>query len=203
MLMDDRAAVRRGLRLLFDGVDGVSVVGEFGDEGVVAVQSLQRAASVVVLELQLAGPAGLELIRCLREQAPDADIVVLSAESNPVFVRRALDAGARAYVLQDQAERELPEAVRRAAGGREFISAALAPGLGALRTAAGEDGLSPREIEVLRLTALGYTGSEIADQLHLSRRTVESHRATIHRKLGLASRAELVRYALGRQLVAI
>lgn len=202
VLIDDRVAVRRALRLLLDGAEGVMVVGEAGEDSVAALHAYSHTATVIVLDLQLAGGPSIELIRGLRERAPETEIVVLCAESNPVFARQALDAGARGFVLRDQADRELREAVRRAAGGREFVSSPVAVGLAAVRSAAGEDGLSPREIEVLRLTALGYTGSEIAQQLHLSRRTVESHRATIHRKLGLATRAQLVRYALGRQLIA-
>ena len=93
-------------------------------------------------------------------------------------------------------------AVRRAAVGEEYVSPRVAAGLEALRRAVQEDGLSPRETEVLRLIALGHTSAEIAVKLHLSRRTVETHRARIHRKLELDTRAQLVRYALGNHLIS-
>lgn len=201
VLADDRAVVRRMLRLLLDGEDGVQVVAEAGDIGGVRLQMNGHAPNVLVLDLQVPSGSSIEAIRGLREQSPETEIVVLTMEASPVFARKALDAGALGFVLKEHADGDLPEAVRRVASGQEFVSPQVAVGLRAIRRASGEDGLSPREIEVLRLTALGYTGAEIAEQLHLSRRTVESHRATIHRKLGLASRAELVRYALGRQLI--
>jgi two-component system response regulator NreC len=122
-------------------------------------------------------------------------------EASPLFAQHALDAGAVGFVLKDRADSELPEAIRRAAQGGEYISPRVAAGLDALRRAVSGDGLSPRETEILRLIALGHTSAEIAGTLHLSRRTVETHRARIHRKLGLATRAELVRHALRRHLL--
>ncbi len=201
VLADDRAAVRRNLRMLLDGEANVQVVAEAGDFATVLVAVHGHRPSVLVLDLQMPNGSSIEMIRALREQAPATEVVVLTMEASPVFAQQALDAGAIAFVLKDHAELDLSEAVRSAASGEEYVSPRVAAGLDALRAAKGNDGLSPREIEVLRLTALGYTGAEIAAKLHLSRRTVESHRATIHRKLGIASRAELVRYALGRQLI--
>jgi two-component system response regulator NreC len=209
-LADDRAAAQRALRRLLDGHDGLQVIGEHPEPSA-SEQSSQsglphhapadQAPDVVVLELQTPGEASIELIGALRAHDPTIRIVVLAADSNPLFVQRALDAGAHCYVLRQHAAPALPEAVRSAAAGTEFVSPLLAAGLESLRDASREDGLTLREIEVLRLTALGFTGAQIAGQLRLSRRTVESHRASIHRKLGLASRAELVSYALARRLI--
>ena len=122
-------------------------------------------------------------------------------EDSPQFARQALDAGAIGFVLKDRADDELVAAVRCAARGDEYVSPRVAAGLEALQHATGTGELSPREIEILRLIALGYTSREIATKLHVSRRTVETHRARIHRKLGLGTRAELVRFALARHMV--
>ncbi len=201
VLADDRAAVRRSLRMLLDGQEHVQVVAEAGDIATVLLAVRGETPNVLVLDLQMPNGSSIEMIRSLREHAPETEVVVLTMEASPVFAQQALDAGAIGFVLKEHSAVDLYEAVRSAASGEEYVSPSVAAGLEALRCAKGQDGLSPREIEVLRLTALGYTGSEIAAKLHLSRRTVESHRATIHRKLGLATRAELVRYALGRQLI--
>ncbi len=201
VLADDRSAVRRSLRMLLDGEDDVRVVAEAGDIATVQLAVQGETPQVLVLDLQMPNGSSIEMIRSMREQAPSTEVVVLTMEASPVFAQQALDAGAMGFVLKEHADLDLSEAVRSAATGEEYVSPQVAAGLEALRSAKGNDGLSPREIEVLRLTALGYTGAEIAAKLHLSRRTVESHRATIHRKLGLVSRAELVRYALARQLI--
>jgi two-component system response regulator NreC len=201
VLADDRAAVRRSLRMLLDGESDVRVVAEAGDMPTVLLAVHGQTPKVLVLDLQMPNGSSIEMIRSLRDQAPETEVVVLTMEASPVFAQQALDAGAIGFVLKEHSDLDLYEAVRCAAAGEEYVSPQVAASLDALRCAKGQDGLSAREIEVLRLTALGYTGAEIATKLHLSRRTVESHRATIHRKLGLASRAELVRYALGRQLI--
>lgn len=124
-------------------------------------------------------------------------------EASPLFAQQAIDAGAVGFVLKDRADTELPAAVGSAAKGGEYVSPHVVAGLDALRQAVGGDGLSPRETEVLRLIALGHTSGEIAAKLHLSRWTVETHRAHIHRKLGLATRAELFRHALRRRLIGV
>jgi len=122
-------------------------------------------------------------------------------DDNPAFARQAIDAGAVGYVLKDHSDGELPLAVRCAAWGQEYVSPRVAARLDALRRPDDGDGLSARETEVLRLIALGFTSVEIAAQLCLSRRTVETHRARIYRKLGLAKRSELVNYALARHMI--
>jgi two-component system response regulator NreC len=201
VLADDHAVVRRSLRLLLEGEDDLKVIAEAGDLSTVVRHVHGHVPHVLVLDLQMPNGSSIETIRRLRNQVPDTEIVVLTMEQSPLFAQQALDAGAVGFVLKDRADSELPVAVRTAAAGSEFVSPHVAAGLDALRRAVSGDGLSPRETEILRLIALGYTSAEIADRLHLSRRTVETHRAHVHRKLGMRTRAELVRYALDRHLI--
>jgi two-component system response regulator NreC len=201
VLADDHAAVRRNLRLLLDGEDDVEVIAEAADLSTVVRHVHGHLPHVLVLDLQLPNGSSIEAIRRLRSQVPDTEIVVMTMETSAVFAQQAIDAGAVGFVLKDRADGELPAAVRNAAHGEEYISPQVVAGLDALRRAVAGDGLSPRETEVLRLIALGHTSAEIARKLHLSRRTVETHRASIHRKLGLTTRAELVQFALRRHLI--
>jgi two-component system response regulator NreC len=203
LLADDHALVRRSLRLLLDGEDDLDVVGEAESIGSVVRNVHGQTPNVLVLDLQMPGGSSIEVIRRLREHVPKTEIVVLTMERSPAFAQRAIDTGAVGFVLKDRADIELPEAVRRAARGEEYVSPHVAAGLDALRRTVNGDGLSPRETEVLRSIALGYTSAEIAHKLHLSRRTIETHRANIHRKLGLATRAELVHFALRRHLIGV
>jgi two-component system response regulator NreC len=203
ILADDHHAVRRNLRLLLDREADVKVVAEAVDLRTVLRHVPAHLPDVLILDLRLPDGSSIETIRCLRAEVPETEIVVLTMEDSPAFAHRALDAGAIGFVLKDQADSELPAAVRCAARGDEYVSERVAAALEAMRTGANDGGLSPREVEILRQIALGYTSAEIAGQLHLSRRTIETHRANVHRKLGLTTRAELVRYALGHQLLRL
>jgi len=201
VLADDHAVVRRNLRLLLDGEADLEVIAEAGDLSTAIRHVHGHAPQVLVLDLQMPNGSSIDAVRRLRELVPQTEIVVLTMEPSPLFAQRALEAGAIGFVLKDRADTELPEAVRRAASGDEFASSQVQAGLDALRQASNSDRLSPRETEIVRLISLGFTSAEIAGQLHLSRRTVESHRAHIHAKLGLRTRAELVQYALRRGLL--
>jgi len=201
VLVDDHLRARRGLRLLLDRDAAIDVVPDGAEVLGVTRNGVRARPDVMVLDLQLTGGASIATIRQLRDQLPGTEIVVLTLERNPVFARRALEAGATGYVLKSGAEAELAEAVRCAADGIRYVSPHVAAGLEALRGGDGPDPLSARETEVLRLIALGHTSAEIAQQLHVSRRTVDSHRASIHRKLGLRTRADLVQFALARGLL--
>ena len=156
---------------------------------------------VLVLDLRLPNGSSIEMIRQLRKQFPDTAVVVLTMEDSPLFARAAIDAGAIGFVLKDRADTELVSAVRLASRGDEYVSARVASALQALRRASEDDGLTPRETDIVRMIALGHTSAEIACRLHLSRRTVETHRARIHNKLGFKTRAELVQFALRRHLI--
>ncbi len=193
--------MRRNLRLVLDVEDDVDVIAEAADLSSVVRHVHAHLPHVLVLDLQLPNGSSIEAIRRLRELVPDTEIVVITMETSAVFAQQALDAGAVGFVLKDRADGELPAAVRRAVRGEEYISPQVEARLEALRRSVCGDGLSPRETEVLRLIALGHMSAEIAGNLHLSRRTVETHRASVHRKLGLATRAELVQFALRRHLI--
>ena len=201
VLADDHTLMRRSLRLLLDGEDDVEVVAEASDLATVVSHVGRHRPNVLVADLRLPTGSSIDAIRKLRAQAPDTEVVVLTMDESPLFAQHAMDAGAIGYVLKDRADSELLTAIRCAANGEEYVSARVATGLDALRKAVDRDSLTPREIEVVRLVALGLTSAEIAVKLRLSRRTVETHRARIFDKLGLSTRAELVRFALRRRLI--
>jgi two-component system, NarL family, response regulator NreC len=202
VLADDHHAVRRNLRLLLEGEEGMDVIAEAADISTLLRHVPIHLPHVLILDLRLPNGSSIQTIRRLRETAPDTEIVVLTMEESPAFAQQALAAGAVGFVLKDRADSELPAAVRRAAAGEEYVSARVAAALEGMRKGLG-DGLTARETEVVRLIALGHTSVEIAEKLHLSRRTVETHRARIYRKLGACTRAELVRYALGHHLIGL
>lgn len=200
LLADDHAVVRAGLRLLLDAEQGMTVVAEAGDIPTMMRKVRGHRPRVLILDLNMGGASGLAAISTIREASPGTRIVVLTMQNDPVFAREALAEGALGYVLKEAADTELLDAVRHAALNKMYVN----PGLG-VRLAAGVAGfgdpppaLSVREMEVLGMIADGHTNPEIADRLCLSVRTIESHRAHIHRKTGRTTRAELV--ALAREL---
>jgi two-component system response regulator NreC len=201
VLADDHLVVRRTLRLLLESEQDVDVIAEAIDLNAVLRHVSRHVPHVLVLDLRLPNGSSIDMIRRLRKQIPETGIVVLTMEESPLFAQQAIEAGAIGYVLKDRADSELVTAVRRAAQSREYVSPRVASGLEALQHAIGDDGLSPRETEIVRMIALGHTSAEIARELHLSRRTVETHRSRIHNKLGCKTRSELVRFALGRHLI--
>lgn len=203
VLGDDHALMRRSLRLLLDGESDVEVVAEAGDSAATLGNVHSHRPDVLVLALSMGNGSGIEAIRRVCEVAPATRTVVLTMEDDPVFAQRALAAGANGFVVKDYADAELMRAVRAAANGEEFVSPRVAARLDALHRSLTDNKLTQREVEVLRLIALGHTSVEIARKLHLSPRTIETHRAHIHKKLGLATRAELVRYSLRRGLIGV
>jgi len=189
------------MRLLLERENDVAVIAEAGDLSTAIRHLNGHQPHVLVLDLQLPDASNIDAIRRIRAQSPETEIVVTTTEDDPAWAQAILDAGVVGYVLKEDAAATLLTAVRSAAGGEGFVSARVAARLDALRRSVEDDGLSPRETDVLRLIALGFTSAEISEKLHLSRRTVESHRRRIHRKLGLLRRHELVDYALSRGLV--
>lgn len=202
VLADEHTLMRRALSLLLEGAKGIDLIAQADDLAALARHLDARQPHVLVLDRGMPDGSSSEAIRRLRERLPKMQIVVLTMHENAVFAQRALAAGAVGFVLKDRADEELPEAIRMAAHGQQYVSPRLAPRLEDMQQMLAEDRLTVREVEVLKLIALGHTNVEIAQKLCLSARTVETHRARIHRKLGVATRAELVAYALGRGLLS-
>jgi two-component system response regulator NreC len=204
VLADDHAVVRSGLRLLLDAAEGLHVVAEAGNMDDALRLSRAHRPKVLVLDLNMPGKLdAYQTVGAVREGTPDTSVVILTMQEDPEFARQALAAGASAYVLKEAADAELVEAVHAAAAGGRYLNPRLGAALaaGPPPDAAPPDDLTDRELEILRLIALGHTNVEIGKQLYLSVRTVESHRAHIQQKLRRSTRAELVRYALDRGLL--
>jgi two-component system response regulator NreC len=202
VIADDHAVVRSGLKSLLDAEPGFEVTGEARDVRSALTYVRAQRPDVLVLDLNMPGDKSLPAIPELLEASPGTAIVVLTMQNDPAFAREALRAGALGYVLKESANAELVEAVRSATEGRTYLQPQLGARLAAEPPALeADDDLSERETEVLKLIALGHTNTEIAGQLYLSVRTVESHRAHIQQKLRLSTRAELVRHALEHGLV--
>jgi two-component system response regulator NreC len=183
--------------MLLESDDGFHVLDETGDLAGTVQAVLELRPQVLVLDLNLGGESSLDVVPQLRADAPATQIVVLTMQEDPAFAQAALRAGAIGYLLKDAADAELMDAVKLAAEGRTYLNPELGAKLAARppESDSRPDNLSPREIEVLKLIALGHTNGEIASLLSLSVRTVESHRAHIQQKTRVGTRAELVAYA--------
>ncbi len=200
LVCDDHALVRSGLRRLLESESSFDV----GGGPAVAEQAGAGAAElrphVLVLVVVMPGRSGIEALGDLHHASPETQVLILSMEDDPSYVRQAFAAGAHGYLVKEAAGADLVQAIHDVASGHRYVHPSLGARLAALDAAAHEraesDPLSEREHEVLRLLALGHTNQEIAKELYISVRTAESHRARIMQKLHLSSRAELVRYAL-------
>jgi DNA-binding NarL/FixJ family response regulator len=205
LVVDDHAVVRTGLRRILDAEKDIQTVGEAQNAERALFEALELKPDVVLLDVVMPGKSGIEAMPGLLKALPETRVLVLSMQDDPRYVREAFEAGASGYVLKEAADTEVVDAVRAVAGGERYVHPALGARLIAAeseeRKRAASDPLSEREREVLRLLALGHTNQEIAAQLYISVRTAETHRAHIMRKLGLASRAELVRYALDNGMI--
>ena len=203
VLADDHEVVRHGLRAVLEAEDGLEVVAEAGDLDATRRSVLGYKPAVLVLDINMPEGSSLPLIPELMEASPETRIVVLTMQTDPAFAREAMRAGASGYVLKNAAGTELVDAVRAVAQGETYLNPKLGAELAAAppSPAGPPDDLTDRELEILHLIALGHTNSEIAEQVYLSVRTVESHRAHIQQKTGRSTRSELVRYALDHGLV--
>jgi len=201
VLADDHPVVRSGLRQLLDSETGIAVLAETSDTAAALRAVLGHKPDVLLLDLNMPGyPSSLEAIPLVKERSPQTATVILTMQEDPEYARGALRAGALGYVLKEAANSELVQAVRLAAAGECYLT----PSLGAKLAAQPEepvislpDGLTPREAEILKLIVRGHTNTEIGRHLLISSRTVETHRASLQRKTGCHSRAELVTYAGG------
>jgi two-component system response regulator NreC len=205
VVVDDHAVVRSGIKLLLDREEDIEVVGEAGDAKDAIFRARALKPDVMLLDVVMPGESGIDVLPKLLKESPGTKVLVLSMQDDPNYVREAFAAGAAGYVLKEAADEEVVSAVREIAAGGNYVHPALGARMVAAeaeaRAAAEADPLSEREREVLRLLALGHTNQEIAKMLYISVRTAETHRAHIMQKLGLTTRAELVRYALSHGLL--
>jgi len=200
LLVDDHAVVRAGIRLVLDGATGIEVVGEAGTEERALVLARAHQPAVIVLDVLLPGKGGIALISELLEVSPKSRVLMLSSSAEPGTVEKALAAGASGYSIKRATDTDLVAAVQTVAAGSNYVHPELGAALAAGRRAHSGP-LSPRELDVLRLVALGHTNQEIANELFISTRTTEMHRASIMRKLHFETRAQLVNYALANGLI--
>ncbi len=197
LLADDHAILRAGLRMLLDAQPDMAVVAEASD----GEEALQRAAAsrpdVAIVDLTMPGLSGVETLERLRREVPATRLLVLTMHDDPGYARLTLAAGASGHVIKDAESAELLAAIRAVHRGRTFVQvgAAAAAPAPPLHPAAAP-ALSPRERQVLELLAHGHTNRAVAARLTLSVKTVETHRARLSEKLGLHSRADLVRLAI-------
>ena len=208
VLADDHAVLRAGLRALLESEPDIEVVGDApdGESAVELVRSLRPA--VVVMDLSMPGMGGLAATREIVGSVPETRVLVLTMHDDEQYLYRVLEAGGQGYVVKSSADTDLLSAIRTVAHGGVFVYAPAAASIlkGYVETAGMPDAskkadLSEREVEVLRLTAEGFTNQEIAEKLYLSRKTVDSYRGRIMSKLNLEHRSELVQYALRRGLL--
>ncbi|HEY1512631.1 MAG TPA: response regulator transcription factor [Gaiellaceae bacterium] len=206
LVVDDHAVVRSGLKLLLSAEPDLEVVGEAGNAREAVFEVRAQKPDVVLLDVVMPGESGIEAVPKLLHESPETKVLVLSMQDDPNYVREAFAAGASGYVLKEAADAEVVDAIRQVADGGSYVHPVLGARMVAAdaqaKAAAAADPLSDREREVLTLLALGHTNQEIAKQLYISVRTAETHRAHIMRKLGLETRAALVRYAIAHGLLA-
>jgi len=201
LLVDDHSLVRRGFRRMLEDEADIRVVGEAsdGEEAVKLARSLKP--QVIVMDCALPGINGLQATRKILQLLPDTLVLMLSMHTEETWVRQAIDAGARGYVLKNAMDLELSSAIRRLVKGETVLDGQLSKqqALKGERNA----GLTPREVEILQLICDGKSNKEIANQLELSANTVAVHRANIMDALGIHKTAELVVYAIRNGLVNV
>lgn len=203
VIADDHAVVREGLRALIEAQSGLEVVGEAGDGQEAWRRTCDLAPDVLVLDLSMPGVRGVETAERVAKDCPDVRILVLTMHEERGYVARLLRAGAAGYVLKRTASAELVRAIRAVAAGGTYVDPSLAGALLSDRSQrpAAEHAvplvsLTPRELEVLKLVARGHSNKEIAAALEIGVKTVETHKANAMTKLGLTSRAAVVRFAI-------
>ena len=210
LLADDHAVLRSGLKMLLEGQPDLSVVGEAGDGETTLRLVRTLTPDVLLLDLAMPGMDGLTVLRQMKEINPQVRVLVLSMHEEEAILRAALSSGAAGYVLKRTVEAVLLDAIRSVARGKSYLDPGLSPLLirsylaqpaPASLAASLPDGLTAREVDVLRLTAQGYTNREIAEKLSISVKTVETHKTHLTAKLGMKSRVELLRYARKKGLL--
>jgi DNA-binding NarL/FixJ family response regulator len=208
LIADDHGIVRSGLRLLLDRQPDMEVVAEAADGAEAVELALRERPDLCILDVGMPRLTGLQATREIKAQAPEMTVLILSMHRDERYLFEALKAGASGYVLKTVANRDLIEACRATMRGEPFLYPAAVRALvrdyldrASRGEATPEDPLSPRELEVVKLIAEGMTSEEIAEQLFISKKTVDRHRANVLEKLGMRNRVELTRYAIRRGLV--
>jgi two-component system response regulator NreC len=203
VLADDHEVVREGIKMVLEAEPDMAVIAEADNVDSATRRVKGHQPTILVLDLSMPGEPSLPAIPEILEGSPKTAIVVLTMQNEPAFAREALRAGARGFVVKHSARKELVQAIRAVAGGGTYINPQLGARVASEPAVAHGPpaNLTDREAEILGLIALGYTNPEIAEKLFLSVRTVETHRANVQHKLGLTTRAELVRFALDHDLV--
>jgi DNA-binding NarL/FixJ family response regulator len=206
LIADDHGIVRSGIRMLIDRQQGMHVVAE-AEDGIQAVELVQATSpDVAILDVSMPRMTGLQAAREIRARAPKTRVLLLSMHDDERYFFDAVEVGAAGYVLKRSADTDLIDAIQAVARGEQFVSpvterAAIKEWLDSGKVDRLEDPLTPRELDVVKLIAEAHTNKQIAEALHVSEKTVESHRANVLSKLGMRDRVELVRYAIRRGLV--
>jgi DNA-binding NarL/FixJ family response regulator len=206
LIADDHGIVRSGIRMLIDRQQGMHVVAE-AEDGIQAVELVQATSpDVAILDVSMPRMTGLQAAREIRAHAPKTRVLLLSMHDDERYFFDAVEVGAAGYVLKRSADTDLIDAIQAVARGEQFVSpvterAAIKEWLDSGKVDRLEDPLTPRELDVVKLIAEAHTNKQIAEALHVSEKTVESHRANVLSKLGMRDRVELVRYAIRRGLV--
>lgn len=197
LLVDDHEVVRNGIRLMLSNADDMVIAGE-AENGEAALELLQQGRfDLALVDLNLPGISGLELVRLIRRQSPGTAVLVLSIYSEDVYAVRALKQGAAGYLSKNSSAATLLEAIRKAAAGGKHLSAATIEKIATLiGSGGGHEALSHRELEVMRLIATGESLVRIAEMLQVSPSTVTTYRARILEKMHMRSNADIARYAL-------
>ncbi|CAN7791960.1 response regulator transcription factor [Caballeronia sp. LjRoot34] len=205
LLVDDHTVARNGVRLMLSSASEIRVVGEAGTASDALQLAREQTFDVALVDVALPGKNGLELLKSLRVAQPKLSVLILSTYSEEIYALRALKLGAAGYLTKDSPTATLIAAVRKAATGGKYVSPSLAEkfvGMISGQSAASHEALSNRELEVLKLLARGESLIRIGEMLHLSPKTVTTYRTRILEKMGLASNAELTRYAVENGLLA-
>ena len=204
-IADDHPIVREGLRRIASEDAGISVRGEASTGDELFRLLAEEAVDVVLLDVSMPGATFVETLRELREQHPSIKVLVLSVHPEDQWAMRALRAGASGYLTKDHSPEQLVEAIRRVSRGGKYVSESLAESLAGMmdngRARAPHERLSDREFEVLRALGSGMTVKDVADQLRLSAKTVSTYRVRLLEKMGLKSKADLVRYVVQHDLL--
>lgn len=204
LIADDHGIVRSGIRLLIERQPDIEVVAEAADGAEARDMAIRERPDLAILDVKMPKLTGLQATREIKQQAPEVSVLILSMHDDDRYLFEALKAGASGYVLKAQADTDLLAAIRAVERGEPFLSPAAQKALIADMLERGverEEELTPRELEIVKLVAEAHTTREIAEILHLSEKTVENHRGSAMRKLGMRDRVELVRYAIRRGLI--